>query len=74
MMSNLNGALAALNLTSTVKVILPLQLGMLGNAWPPSAGAFDNSVTELQPLLQLLNASGAPLAVSPRHMLTVAGF
>ncbi|MED6109459.1 hypothetical protein PIB30_033840 [Stylosanthes scabra] len=63
-MQNIHNALAASNL-GQIKVSTAIDLSLLGNSYPPSAGAFSESATGyMQQIINFLVPNGSPLLVN----------
>ncbi|KAJ7949101.1 glucan endo-1,3-beta-glucosidase-like [Quillaja saponaria] len=61
-MQNIYAALVSANLQSQVKVSTSIDLSLLGNSYPPSAGAFTDSASSfIKPIISFLVNNGAPL-------------
>lgn len=63
-MRNLDAAaaLSAAGLSDIIKVSTPVQMGVVGSSFPPSAGTFSQGY--MAPIAQYLQSTGAPLLVN----------
>ncbi|XP_020699651.1 glucan endo-1,3-beta-glucosidase-like, partial [Dendrobium catenatum] len=61
-MQNVRNALQSIGLQDKIKVSTSVSTAVLGNSYPPSAGAFSSdALPALQPIIGFLTGTGAPL-------------
>ncbi|XP_073014358.1 glucan endo-1,3-beta-glucosidase-like [Typha latifolia] len=73
-MNNIYNALSAAGLQDKIKVSTSVSQGVLGQSYPPSAGAFSSAAQQtLGPIIQFLASKGAPLLVNVYPYFSYAG-